>query len=109
MLSARRGNSMHVLRGGTRVIVAATIITFCWPATGRGQFIYVNNNIASTNTVSALKVGVGGALSSVTGSPFATGGAGSFSFDVDAIDVVVNSGRLYVANASSDNISAFTF
>jgi len=101
---------MHVGRGGTgaRAAVLGAIISVSWPAVARAQFIYVNNNIGISNSVSALAVGPGGVLSPVPGSPFLTGGGGSFSPDVDAIDAVVSAGRLYVANAVSDNVSAFT-
>jgi 6-phosphogluconolactonase (cycloisomerase 2 family)/environmental stress-induced protein Ves len=67
-----------------------------------GKFLYVANK--TTSDVSAYAINAGtGALTQVTGSPFATGGTGARSLTVDP------SGKfLYVANDSSGNVSAFT-
>ena len=71
------------------------------------QFVYVNNNQAPNNSVSGLAVDGSGALSPVSGSPFATGGSGSFSSNTGAIDVVVTANRLYATNSISNSIAAF--
>ena len=107
---------MRVRRESTHAVgaVVGTILTVWLPVTAWGQFIYVNNNIGASgcpdptcNSISAFAVG-GGTLTPVAGSPFPTGGNGSFNINIDALGVVVTAGRLYAANAVSNNISAFT-
>ena len=88
-------------------VVFAALVAVSWPGRGWGQFVYVNNNIGGSNSISAFEVGAGGTLSAVPGSPFLTGGGGSFPQDVDAIDMVVAGMRLYATNAVSNNVAAF--
>ena len=71
----------------------------------RGQFLYVNNN-AAANSVSAYAVNLGtGALSAVVGSPFATGGSGGFTADIDS--VAVCHGLLFASNGNGNSVSVF--
>jgi YVTN family beta-propeller protein len=66
-----------------------------------GGFVYVIN--ASSNNISAYSIDpVTGALTAVSGSPFATG-LGPFSLEVDP------SGKYaYVADSQSNSVSAFS-
>ena len=108
---------MRVPRDRTQALAAVVgaVLTVCLPVTVSGQFIYVNNNIGAggcpdptCNSISGFAVSPGGTLTPLGGSPFATGGNGSFNINIDALGVVVTAGRLYAANAVSNNISAFT-
>ena len=78
------------------------------PSAGRAQYIYVDNDEAPNNTVSALAVGPSGALTPVAGSPFQTGGSGSFAPDIGAVNIAITSRHLFAANPVSNNIAAFT-
>ena len=69
--------------------VFAALIVICGAGRSRAQFVYVNNNVGTTNSVSAFAYNAAGALTAVTGSPFATGGGGSFSPNVGSVDVIV--------------------
>ena len=72
------------------------------------QVVYVNNNIPSpNNSVSALSVGPGGTLTPLAGSPYLTGGGGSFSPNVGAVDIVTSGGYLYATNALTNTVAAF--
>ena len=94
-------------RFGAFAAALIALVAVGWPGRGWGQFVYVNNNIGGSNSISAFAVGAGGTLSAVTGSPFATGGGGSFSPDVGAVDLVVAGMRLYASNAIGNSIAAF--
>lgn len=73
-----------------------------------GDFLYINNNVAP-NTVSAFSVSSGGVLTSVTGSPFSTGGNGSGgSISAPRTSLCSANGYLFVMNSSSNNISVFS-
>lgn len=64
-----------------------------------GNFLYVTNTF--TNTVSAYSISGAGALSPLSGSPFAAGTAPS------GMTLPPTGAFLYVANTGSNNISAF--
>lgn len=98
-------------RGYTRVLASAlgAILTVCWAGGSWGQMIYVNNDQASSNTVSALAVNPAtGVLTAVPGSPFATGGSGSFAPNVDGINVLAVQHFVYATNDTSNTVAAFT-
>jgi 6-phosphogluconolactonase (cycloisomerase 2 family) len=65
-----------------------------------GSFLYVSNQ--GSNNVSAYTIGGTGALTPVTGSPFASGTAPS------SVAVSPNGSFLYVSNQGSNNVSAYT-
>ena len=64
-----------------------------------GKFLYVANQ--GSNNVSAFAVGSGGALTAVSGSPFAAGTAPTFAI------VNHNGNHLYVADRDSNDITDF--
>ena len=67
------------------------------------QFLYVNNN-AAPNSVTGYTVNLGtGALTPVAGSPFATGGVGGFTADIDSIAIC--RGLLFASNGTSGSVS----
>lgn len=65
-----------------------------------GQHLYVATRIS--NTVNAYNIGSDGSLSSIAGSPFATGGTNG-----KALAFTPDGTRLYVSNNGSDNVSGF--
>src|SRR2546430_3980994 len=74
------------------------------------DFVYVNNNSQGPNSVSAFSVGSDGALTSVSGSPFLTGGTGIGGGQLtNRIAVTTIPGNfLYASNDGSNNISGFS-
>ena len=72
------------------------------------DFVYSNNN-TSPNTISGFSVDAAGALTTIPGSPFKTGGdAGPGNASANRIAAVSVGGRLYAANSSSNTVSGFT-
>lgn len=73
-------------------------------------YVYVNNNVLGTNTVSAFSVDANGALTPIAGSPFATGGSGIGGGFFAANRVTIGTVRnfLFVANELTTNISVFS-
>lgn len=73
------------------------------------NFVYINDNVSGSNTVSAFSVAEDGALSPIAGSPFSTGGfgGGDFLFAADRATVCAVASRLYVSNSGSNNVSGF--
>lgn len=70
-------------------------------------FVYTNNN-STVNSVSAFAVGMNGALTTVPGSPFQTGGTGGASVVVPSTQITSTFAKqfLYVTNTKSATISA---
>lgn len=73
------------------------------------NFVYVNNNISGSNSVSGFSVAADGTLTPVAGSPFLTGGSGGadFLFAATRAAACAVGSRLYVSNSASNNISGF--
>lgn len=103
VLTGRSASTLPV-RGGTtdvgdiRAVLAA-------------DFVYVNQNVAGNNSVSAFSVAPDGVLTPVAGSPFGTGGAGTGSagfFAGNRLTICTAGGFLFVANELSNNISVFS-
>jgi 6-phosphogluconolactonase (cycloisomerase 2 family) len=74
------------------------------------DFVYTNNNVGGTNTVSAFSVASNGVLTQIVGSPFLTGGSGSGSglFASNRITTSMVGNFLFVSNGGSNNISVFS-
>jgi 6-phosphogluconolactonase len=84
-------------------------------AVAQSQFVYTNNNVvtgtpASPNSVSAFKIGTGGTLTLIDGSPLATGGNGGGN-NIDPEEIAIadehTNAYLYAANDGSGTIAAF--
>jgi 6-phosphogluconolactonase (cycloisomerase 2 family) len=75
----------------------------------QSNYVYVNNQSAA-NSVFAYSVSPAGVLTSVPGSPFATGGAGKnvVCYGLDRIIVTQVNNLLYVANQGDMTISGFS-
>lgn len=73
------------------------------------DLVFTDSNVRGPNTVSAYRVGPGGTLIPVPGSPFSTGGTGSGGgfFASSRISTATVGKFLYVANDGSDDVSGF--
>jgi DNA-binding beta-propeller fold protein YncE len=95
---------MRDLCRGTAVLATtlAALLVACWPRSSWGQqIVYVNNDQSPGNSVSALAVNPAtGSLAPVPGSPFGTGGSGSFAPNIDGVDVVAVEHFLYATNSN---------
>ena len=90
--------------GGACALISSLIM----PVTATAQFVYVNNNRPSPdNSVSAFVVAPNGSLTAVSGSPFLTGGGGSFSPSVGGTSVVTAGQHLYATNSVTNSVAAF--
>jgi len=75
----------------------------------QSRFVYANNDVFSTNTVSGFSADSNGVLTQIAGSPFATGGGGAGGGALGAARITVAGGKfLYASNGGSHNISAFS-
>ncbi len=94
-----------------RLLILLASLAFI-PASLMGQnFVYVNNNIPSANTVSGFSVSTSGALTPLTGSAFPTGGSGGGIYTFAAVNELALSpdgAFLFAANAGSKNVSVFS-
>ncbi|MEW6732930.1 MAG: beta-propeller fold lactonase family protein [Acidobacteriota bacterium] len=80
-------------------------------AYGQNDFVFVNNDLSTGNTVSAFSITSNGVFRQIVGSPFPTGGLGtdgSGFFATNRITNVMTGNFLFVANTGSNSISAFT-
>lgn len=94
---------MNVERGRAAALTGmlVTVIAFTSPTAWAQQVIYVNNDASPTNSVSALAVNpADGSLTAMPGSPFSTGGGGSFAPNIDGIDVLAVQHFLYATNSN---------
>jgi 6-phosphogluconolactonase len=90
-------------------LVALLVLSVC--TTGAAAtFVYTNNSVPGVNSVSGYSVSSTGALTALSGSPFATGGAGSAGglFASNRIRSLIVKDKLYASNSGSHNISAFS-
>jgi len=73
-----------------------------------GKYLYVNND-ATANAVSGFAIRANGALVELTGSPFATGGAGSLGgfYASNKISIARSKKLLFAANTADNTISVF--
>jgi 6-phosphogluconolactonase len=78
------------------------------------EFVYTNNDLRTTNSITAFSVPSNGDLSEIAGSPFLTGGVGTGGglYSANRITVVGNflyaSNSAYDMSTNSDSVSAFT-
>jgi len=86
------------------LVVSATVLQ------AQSKFVYTNNDLFASNSVSGFSVGANGALTEISGSPFSTGGGGTGGggYAVNRI-VVAGAGKyLYASNGGDHNIAAFS-
>ena len=92
-------------------LLAAFAVLLLVPGSANAQtFVYTNDNEFGPNTVTGFSVGANGALTTITGSPFFTGGMGSGGgfFASNRITVCMVGAFLFVANDGSNNVSVFS-
>ncbi len=92
--------------------LSVKVTAFLVLASGLGaqsRFVYANNDVPSTNTVSGFTANSNGVLTQITGSPFATGGGGVAGGASGVDRITVAGGKfLYASNGGTQNISAFS-
>jgi hypothetical protein len=112
--SSNRSEAMrpkNLMKSATLMtLLAALAVLLLLPGSAKAQtFVYTNDNEAGPNTVTGFSVGANGALSTITGSPFLTGGTGGGnSFASNRITVCMVGAFLFVANDGSNDVSVFS-
>lgn len=103
-MTARKLTVQLLAIAGTFAVALGLLV----PVAATAQFVYVNNNRSSPdNSVSAFVAAPNGSLTAVPGSPFLTGGGGSFSPNVGGSSVVAAGQHLYVTNSVTNSVAAF--
>jgi len=76
----------------------------------QNAYVYTNDDIVGTNTVSGFSVAPSGTLTLLPGSPFITGGEGTGGglYSAPRIAASPMGGFLYVANGGTNNVSVFS-
>ena len=99
--------SRTILAGLLTLVGAAAAPTVAAAHSSRGGNVYVNDNTAGTNTVAAFARQADGRLTSVPGSPFRVGGAGTGSGVASQGAIQVSSDGRYVlaVDAGSNQLS----
>jgi hypothetical protein len=110
----RRPFPFHCLRGDVDIKSYALILGvlasgLALPASAQRNFLYINNDASSNNTVSAYSVNHAGVPTELPGSPFATGGSGTTGpgLQFDPPQITTAKHFLYAANDFDSNIAAF--
>jgi len=62
-----------------KVFCLAALVLLCVGLAAAQSFVYTNDDVFPSNTVSGFSVASNGTLTKVAGSPFATGGVGNQS------------------------------
>src|SRR6266498_2679811 len=90
----------------TRFLISSLILLAGLEA--QAKFVYTNNDLASSNSVSGFSVDANGVLTQIAGSPFSTGGSG-MAGGAFAVTRIATSGTfMYASNGGSHNIAAFS-
>jgi 6-phosphogluconolactonase (cycloisomerase 2 family) len=75
----------------------------------QSKFVYTDDDVSSTNTVSGFSVDANGALTPVSGSPFTTGGSGTGGGAFAVNRITIAGGKfLYASNGGTHDIGAFS-
>ncbi|MCH8293437.1 hypothetical protein IH992_20340 [Candidatus Poribacteria bacterium] len=102
----------HVAMTKMMLVLLLAVVVSAWQAEPlhAQDFVYTNNDISVTNTVSAFSVALNGVLTQIAGSPFVTGGSGTGGglFASNRITVCVIGNFLFISNDGSSNVSAFS-
>ena len=94
-------------RTGKFGLIPAALVVLCvaapsaWGAAAE-RFVYVSNGLGGSQNVSAMRIGANGNLTSVTGSPFATGGA-----TIEGLAITPDGDHLYVASFGDNTVKKF--
>jgi len=92
------------------IFVAIVLASQSALAQSSSAFVYVNNDVSGGNSVSAFSVSPNGVVTTVPGSPFATGGTGTGGGWVGqkGIAATVVGNFLYASDLHSSDIAAFS-
>lgn len=106
-LSINLGLAARLAVGLSVVAVGAALAGGATAASGVVGHVYVNDNTAGTNTISAFDRHADGTLTPLQGSPFAAGGAGTGSGigSQGALQITSDGKYLLAADAGSNQIS----
>src|ERR1700686_4047006 len=63
----------------------------------QSRFVYANNDVAPSNTVSGFSASSSGVLTEIAGSPFATGGGGMAGGAPGVARITVAGGKIFFA------------
>jgi 6-phosphogluconolactonase len=86
-----------------------TIIVLAAGLEAQTRFVYSNNDVFSSNTVSGFSAAATGVLTQIAGSPFPTGGGGTGGGQFAANRIAIAGGKfLYAANDGTHTIAAFS-
>ena len=93
-----------------KVFCLAALVLLCVGLAAAQSFVYTNDDVFPSNTVSGFSVASNGTLTKVAGSPFATGGVGNQSgFDAsNRIKSTIAGNFLFVSNTVSNDVSVFS-
>ncbi len=85
-----------------------TLLSFFPIGLAAQGFVYTNDDLTTTNYISAYSVDANGIPGAISGSPFATGGSGSGESLYSPNRIIIVNNFLYASNSGSNSISAFT-
>src|ERR1700719_54940 len=86
-----------------------TMIVLAAGLEAQTRFVYSNNDVFSSNTVSGFSAAVTGVLTQIAGSPFPTGGGGTGGGQFAANRISIAGGKfLYASNDGTHTIAAFS-
>jgi 6-phosphogluconolactonase (cycloisomerase 2 family) len=104
----------HCLHGdldmkGYALVLGLLASGLALPASAQRNFLYINNDASSNNTVSAYSVNHAGIPTELPGSPFATGGSGTTGPAIQFNPPQITTAKhfLYASNDFDSNIAAF--
>jgi 6-phosphogluconolactonase (cycloisomerase 2 family) len=95
------------IRTGRRGLLCVGVaVALCAPAAASGaaadRFVYVSNGLGGSQNVSAMRIGANGGLTSVAGSPFASG-----STTQEGLALTPDGAHLYVASFGTNAVKKF--
>ncbi|HYP26734.1 MAG TPA: beta-propeller fold lactonase family protein [Blastocatellia bacterium] len=89
------------------LLISCSLMTIFTESARAQNFVYVNNNTAGPNTVSAFAVSPTGTLSLIGTFPTGGSGRGGGSFAADRASTCAAGNRLYVVNPASSDVTGF--
>jgi 6-phosphogluconolactonase len=107
---------MRILMNGIKGLWAAglvlAVLALVSASLNAQSYLYTNNDVLGPNSISAFSIGGNGALTSVAGSPFATGGTGTGAPGLilasNRVAASIAGNFLYASNCGSNNVSGFS-
>jgi 6-phosphogluconolactonase len=105
---------MRILTRGIKGLGAAglvlAVLALVSASLNAQSYVYTNNDVSGPNSVSAFSISSTGALTSVAGSPLATGGTGTGGgyYASNRVAAAIAGNFLYASNCGSNNVSGFS-